>query len=196
MNLLTTGRSFLAHALVLVTVAGFTGCGANAPFVDEKLDPVTSVTIRYSNPHLVFFRNVAGHTAFARDYVDLAPVEINRSGDRRYYIWLGIWTDAGGAAGRDEFKSVNVFADSEPLQLQLSGWTSAAIGASEPVYKKPAASAVDAYYEVTVDQLQRMANATDLRLETGGRERETFEPWDDQTRGKTALLEFLKGSTY
>ena len=196
MNLLTTGRSILALALVLPPMAIITGCGGNAPFVGEKLDPVTSVTIRYSTPHLVFFRGVAGRDAFARDYVDLAPVEINRSGDRRYYIWLGIWTDAGEAAGRDEFSSVTVFADDTPLRLEISSWTAATIGASEPVHKKPIASAVDAFYEVTIGQLQRVAAATHLRLGTDSEEDEMFEPWDNHAPGKAALLEFLSGSTY
>lgn len=198
MNLLTIRRIFPLHALALLAVAAVTGCGGSAAFVAEKLDPVTSVTIRYSGHRLVFFRSVAGRAASARDYVDLAPIESNRSGDRRYYLWLGIWTvDHDTAASvRDEFGSVVILADNESIELAVSGWTAQTIGASEPVYKKPVASAVDAYYEVTIEQLRQLAAAADLRLRSADEESRTFEPWDDQARGKVALLEFLRGPTY
>lgn len=199
MNFLTIRRTLLVHALALVAAATVTGCGGSAAFVGEKLDPVTSATVRYTGYRMVFYRNVAGSAAFARDYVDLAPVEINRSGDYRYYIWLGIWTvdgDAATAAVRNEFGSVVVLADDAPLELAISGWTANSIGASEPIYKKPVASALDAYYEVTIEQLRRLAEASDLRLQTGSEDRAIFEAWDDQARGKAALLEFLSGPIY
>ncbi|MGB5510531.1 MAG: hypothetical protein WBM87_02370, partial [Woeseiaceae bacterium] len=84
----------------------------------------------------------------------------------------------------------------EPLQLEITGWTVDAIGASEPVYSKPVASAADAYYEVTLDQLRPLAEADQLRLLVGENGGNMFEPWDDQRRGKAALLEFINGPMY
>ncbi len=187
------------HALALVAAAAVTGCSGNTVFVGEKLDPATSVTIRYIGHPLVFYRNVSGRAAYAKDYVDLGPVEINRSGDYRYYIWLGIWTadgDTSTSATRDRFESVVIFAAGEPLQLEIKGWTPNSIGVSESVYTKPDASAADAYYELTFDQLRQLAEADNLRLQIGEGDSDMFEPWDKQRPGKAALIEFVNGPTY
>jgi hypothetical protein len=91
---------------------------------------------------------------------------------------------------------VVIFVDGEPLPLEVSGWTSSAIGASEPVFLKPVASAADAYYAVTVDQLRLIAEAADVRLQSTGPGGVSYEPWDDQRSGKSGLVEFLASSVY
>jgi hypothetical protein len=199
MPLLTIRPSALLCVLALVTAAGVCGCSASTALTGEKLDPVTSATISYSEQPLVFYRDVSGRAALAKDFVYVAPIAVNRGGNYRYYIWLGIWTVAGEGSTdvtRDGFDSILLLADGEPLQLEITGWTIDAIGASEPVYSKPVASAADAYYELTLDQLRPLADAAHLRLHIGGDARDMFEPWDDQRRGKAALLEFINGPTY
>jgi len=184
-------------ALITATVVG--GCSSSTALTGEKLDPVTSATIAYSEQPLVFYRDASGRAALAKDFVYMAPVAVNRGGNYRYYIWLGIWTVAGEGstdATRDGFESILLVADGEPLRLEIAGWTVDAIGASEPVYSKPVASAADAYYELTLDQLRPLADAEQLRLHVGGDARNMFEPWDDQRRGKAALLEFIDGPSY
>lgn len=180
---------------VLVTNA----CSSNNALVRSKLDPLTSVTISYSQTPMVFYRDVSGRAAYARDYVHLAPLEVNRSGNYRYYLWLGIWNtmeDARSGQSRDGFESVVIYADGEPLPFDIAGWTPAAIGASEPVFLKPVASASDAYYEVTADQLRLIAEATDIRLQSTGPSSESYEPWDDQNSAKAGLIKLLGPSVY
>ena len=199
MNLLSKLPSPLLFLLALVTAAGVCGCSSSPALTGEKLDPVTSATISYSEQPLVFYRDVSGRAALAKDFVYMAPVAVNHGGNYRYYIWLGIWTVAGEAstdATRDGFESILLIADGEPLQLEITGWTVDAIGVSEPVYSKPVASAADAYYELTLDQLRPLAEADNLRLLIGGNALDMFEPWDDQQRGKAALLEFMDGPAY
>lgn len=163
------------------------------------MDPLTAVTITYSKAPLVFYRDESGRAAYARDYVHLGPLEVNRSGSYTYYLWLGIWNtmqDASPGEPRDGFDSVVVFADGEPLPLEISGWTPAAIGASEHAYMKPVASAADAYYAVTVDQLRVIAEASDLRLQSSGPQGKSFELWDSQANARASLGEFLGASVY
>jgi hypothetical protein len=199
MLFLSKRPSPLLFVLALVTAAGVCGCSSSTALTGEKLDPLTSATISYSEQPLVFYRDVSGRAALAKDFVYVAPVAVNRGGNYRYFIWLGIWTVAGEAstdAMRDGFESILLVADGAPLQLAVTGWTVDAIGASEPVYSKPVASAADAYYEVTLDQLRPLAEALHLRLLIGGNALDMFEPWDDQRRGKAALLEFIDGPAY
>lgn len=196
MKFLTKRWNSLFCSVVLIAATCGTGCSSNTALINERLDPVTSVTIRYSEHPLVFFRPVSGRSAFAKDYVDMAPVAINRRGNYRYYLWLGISTADGDATARDEFESIVITADDTELRLDIKSCTTMAIGASQPVYSKPFSTAVDAYCEVSVSQLRLLAGATELRLHTDGSDRLAFEPWDNQERGKAALLEFVNGPTY
>ena len=174
-------------------------CAGNDARTVNKLDSLTGVTITYSEAPMVFYRDDSGKAAHARNFVHLAPLEINRMGDFRYFLWLGIWNtlqDADPGDARDGFESIVIFADGEPLSLDLAGWTATAIGASEPVYIKPVSSAADAYYEVTIDHLRVIAGATDLRIQSTGPRQRSFELWDNQTAAKASLREFLGKSVY
>ena len=187
-------RIITISALLLLSA-----CAGNDARTVNKLDSLTGVTITYSEAPMVFYRDDSGKAAHARNFVHLAPLEINRMGDFRYFLWLGIWNtlqDAGPGDARDGFESIVIFADGEPLSLDLAGWTAIAIGASEPVYTKPVSSAADAYYEVTIDHLRVIAGATDLRIQSTGPRQRSFEPWDNQTAAKASLREFLGKSVY
>ena len=188
--------SWLAAILSILVAQG---CASDSRLITDQMDPVTSVTISYSQTPLVFYRDVSGRAAYARDFVHMAPLEVNRSGEYRYFLWLGIWNtmaDAQSDPSRDGFETIVIFADGEPLPLDVAGWTVAAIGASEPVYLKPVASAADAYYAVSVDELRLISEAKDVRLRATGSRRLAYEPWDDQKTAKAGLVEFLQRSVY
>jgi len=182
---------------ILPLLLCLSACAADSGLVKEKLDPVTSTTISYSSAPLVFYRDVPGRAAHARDFVHLAPLEVNRSGRYEYYLWLGVWSTMQDArTDREGLDSVVIFADSEPLPLELSGWNPTTIGASEPVFLKPVASATDAYYRINIDQLRLIAESTDVRLQFAGPRGFSYEPWDTQVAGRSGLKEFLEISVY
>ena len=186
-----------ARRLLLVLV--LSSCATPDSPIFNKLDPVTATTIAFSGVPFIFYRDSPGRAAFARDYVYFGPIEVNRSGSYRYYLWLGIWSTMqhiDGPEPRDGFEKVFLFVDGELLSLEIAGWTPATISASEPVYVKPVASAVDAYYAVTVDQIRLIAEATDLRLISSGNDRKVFEMWGDQRSARTSLAEFLRESLH
>jgi hypothetical protein len=184
---------------IIVITLLLSACAGSDVQTLNKLDAVTGVTITYSEAPMIFYRDDSGKAAHARNFVHLGPLEVNRMGEFRYYLWLGVWNtlqnpDPGQA--RDGFESIVIFADGEPMALDLSGWTATAIGASEPVYIKPVSSAADAYYEVTIDQLRVIAEATDLRFQSTGSQQQSFELWDDQASARVSLNEFLGKSVY
>ena len=177
----------------IVAILTLVGC-ASSPAVNEKLDPNTGVTITYSGTPLVLYRDDPSRAAFARNYVHVGPIQVNRSGSYRYYLWLGIWNTmqvADISEHRDGFESIIIFADGEPLTLELAGWTPESIGASEATYIKPLASTADAYYEVTADQIRLIAAATDIRLQATGASPREFQLWDEQVSARSSLVEFL-----
>jgi hypothetical protein len=92
---------------------------------------------------------------------------------------------------RDGFESITLFADGEPLQLELVGWTLESIGVSEPVYVKPVASAADAYYRVTIDQIRVIANASEIELHAGTAPVRVYLMWDRQGSAHASMREFV-----
>jgi hypothetical protein len=182
---------------VLQTVLLFcvSSCASFGASTIEKLDPLTSVTLTAVKTPMVFYRDNSGRSAFARNFADLGPIQVNRSGQYRYFLWIGIWStgqeQSDDTQRRDAFESPVLFVDGEPLQLTLAGWTPDSMGASEGIYAKPVASAIDAYYEVTIDMIRLLVNATDVRISTGGNIRDSFEPWDDQQSAKQSLQDFF-----
>jgi hypothetical protein len=179
--------------LTALALASLIGCSSTGSTTTQKLDPLTAVTISFTESPLIFYRDQSGRAAHARDYIHLAPLEVNRGGTYRYFVWLGIWNTYQYrqiSGPRDGFESIVVIADGEPRVLELSGWTAASVGASEPIYLKPVASASDAYYEVTADYLRVLAESSEIRIQSSGGT--SYEPWDNQERALTSLREFLR----
>lgn len=181
-----------ANLLLLVCL---TGCAASAPGIVERLDWSTGATITYVDTPLVLYRDTPARAAYARDYAHIGPIEVNRSGIYKYFLWVGSWATMQTSSiseHRDGFESIVIFADGEPLNLELSGWTPDAIGVGGPTYLKPVASSTDAYYQVTVDQIRFIVQARDIRLRTTGLLPREFLLWDDQASARKDFAEFLR----
>jgi len=173
--------------------AAATAC-AGTPRLVAGLDPLTGVTMTRSSEPLVLYRDNSGRAAYARDYVYMGPVSVNRMGAYRYFIWLGAWStiqSPDATSLRDGLETAILFADGEPLSLDLLGWAPEAVGLSAAPYPSPAASTIDAYYEVTIDQIRLISEARDVRLLTGGADPANYEPWDAQTMARSGWRAFV-----
>lgn len=182
--------SCAALALTLLT-----GCASNDTAVLQRLDPETGVTIKRASAPIVMYRDMSANSAFGRDYVYVGPIQVNTMGQREYFLWLGIWGSSDSAErGRkmDDFEAVVLYADGEPLSLEVKGWTPGSIGVSEDVYVKPVASALDGYYRVTVDQMRLIAESRDLELRAGATRPQRYVPWDSPEGSSQALIAFLR----
>jgi len=174
-----------------------TGCASNelVPGTRETLDPLTGVTVTSSNRPLIMYRENPGRAAYARNYLHMGPIQVNRTGTYQYFLWVAAWStmqSTGPLEYLDSLESIVIFADGEPLLLDLAGRTPATIGASEPVYLKPVASAIDGYYRVTADQIRLIAEASEVRLRTSEANPRDYGLWDKQQGAKSDLLEFIR----
>ena len=176
-------------------IALLASCSTSAPLTVEKLDPLTGVTVLRATKPIVLYRDNSAYAAHARDYVNIGPIEVNRMGTRDYFLWLGIWgtmrDDARLFRERDGFESIVLYADGEPLSLEIEGWTFESIGVSEPVYLKPVAGAADAYYRVTADQIRLLTTASDIVLRTGLVRSASYGLWDEQALPNASFKAFL-----
>jgi hypothetical protein len=183
-----------SRLVTVLAVLLLAACATPGNSVSEKMDPLTAVTVTYSNSPLIVYRDNPSHAAFARDLVSLGPIEVNKTGSYRYYLWLGIWSTLQSNnlhEQRDGFESIVLLVDGEPLLLDAAGWTPAAIETSQPVYAKPFASSLDAYYRVTADQIRLIAAANDLQLRTTGSAVREYELWGEQKAARNDLDAFL-----
>lgn len=186
-------RFFPLLSAVLAVVLTSCASGPSA-LTREFLDTGTGVTVTASRVPLVLYRDNPAAAAYARNVVHLGPVEINRSGDYRYFLWVGIWNtlqSADAFRSRDGFETIILVVDNEPMALDLAGWTPAAINTSAPVYLRPVASASEAYYPLTIDQIRVIAEARDISLRTTGNSPREYVLWSAQGSARQGLLAFL-----
>lgn len=184
-------RKFITASFLVGLI---TSCGSSAPLLEESLDYGTGVTLTRATAPIVLYRDNSGRAAHARDFVYLGPIQVNRMGRYSYYLWLGIWStldDASRSEQRDGFESIVLYADGEPLQLEIAGWSADAIGASRPVFIKPVASAADAYYAVTIDQIRMISEARDIELRVGSSRPRSYVLWDQQGAAGPSIREFV-----
>ena len=181
--------------LIAVLLAMLASCAANpSALTREYLDTGTGVTVTASQVPLVLYRDNPAAAAYARNVVHLGPVEVNRSGEYRYFLWVGIWNtlqSTDTSLSRDGFETIIITGDSESMALDVAGWTPAAIDASAPVYLRPVASASDAFYPLTVDQIRFIAEARSVTLRTTGASPREYNLWSGQQGARQAFLAFL-----
>jgi hypothetical protein len=129
---------------------------------------------------LTFARAAPRFSVAARDYLYIAPVETNEMGARRQYLWLGLGTTVDRAwrsAAPSTAAKVVLTLDGQPMALSLAAWEGTAgapaIETPAPVYQVQRAS-------VSLDQLERLANAAsiDVQIVTDGGAAEAYELWD------------------
>jgi hypothetical protein len=187
----------VSHA-ALLTLLLVTACASDLTRSTRAyLDEQTGVTVTCNKAPIVLFRDSPSKAAYARNLLHVGPIQVNRSGNYEYFLWLGIWDtlqQPGSPEQRDGFESIVIFADGEPLPLDLAGWTPSAIGASAAPYVKPFATAADAYYPVTLDQIRFMAQAKELAIRTTGALAAEYRPWDTQEGASMALWTFLRSA--
>ena len=170
-----TTRDAIAVAALAVFVAG---CATDAPLkstLDEKgrtwLSTDALVTLARATPTL---------SNAARDYLYLAPVEINTNGVRRHYLWVGLgstvdrrWQSSTPATAT----SLVLAPDGLNVALPLAAWDAelplSLHSTPAPVYQVQRAP-------ISLDQLDRLARATSVNVivVTADGSTAAYELWD------------------
>ena len=179
--------------LTLLSIVLVASCASSGPLVEDRLDEHTGVTVSYSSVPMLFYRQTSWRAAYSREFINMGPVEVNNTGRHRYFLWMSLWRtmqDRTDDWARDGFETITVVADGELFQLDVFAWTPDAIGISSNVYLRPTASVVEAYYQVTADQIRIIAGARDLRIHTSGPDSASYEPWNSTGTARESLLAF------
>jgi hypothetical protein len=149
--------------LTLVFAAGICGC-ANEPPLQSTLDDQGQTWVT-ADLVVTLARATPRFSAAARDYAYIAPVERNEMGARRHYLWLGLATTVDREwnwAAPTEAVTLVLLLDGQPIALPLAAWDADIATLPQdtpaPVYHTQRAS-------VTLDQLERFANAQSIEMQ-------------------------------
>ncbi len=163
------------------------GCAAEMER-SSRLDS-SGLTVATEPNAVVFANPVRTFAAGARDYAYLGPVEINRMGERQYYLWVGLASTIDQDYVQREPPKADTLAlivNGEPMMLPLTAWET---DLDLPPYESPAPVYATFSAATTVDQIHRIADAefVELYLIAGDALDARYLPWD---RLWTAWREF------
>lgn len=176
-------RRLLAAAVAAALVAS---CGTAGPGrrAGEYLDDATGATLtRVEQPFLLFSDDPA-RAANARDYLSAAPLAVNQSGRRSWWLWLGLWStiDRGVSVGDPQLADVTaiqLIVDGEPMELDLGARVDRIPGVTTVPYAAPVATARPFILPLTGSQVTRLGRGTSIliRTELTGGAALLWEPW-------------------
>jgi hypothetical protein len=144
-------------ALAIVTLMA--ACATTPDPLESRLDRTSGLTVATLKQAIVLARPAPYRATAARDYAYLGPVEINRTGSREHYLWVGMastldrkfFSETAPAA-----TMLYLLVDGQPMTLPLSPWgediETPPYAVNTPVYEHLRA-------RVSLDQLQRIAAA-------------------------------------
>lgn len=188
-------RIISTSAITCLVATLLAACGATLPPVVESLDEQTAVTVTRPRTPLILSPNAMYSGSAARDYVQIAPIEINRMGTLNYYLWLGIWDlefISSEAERPPGFDNIEIVVDGDSFSLDRLSWNHEEIGTSSRMYKKIFREDVDAYYVVSLEQLNRINDASEVRLRSSGTTRKEYVPWYNQEKAAVELDAFVR----
>jgi hypothetical protein len=184
-------------ALCALLLASLPSARAADDAVREYVDEITAASITVTVDALIFARERSDLAANARDYVTLAPLEINVTGKRSYF-WSGyIWTTIDRrdrqpvVAPGDELV---LLADGRPLRLQSDAKSLRDHGVGQPPTRAPARTAVPVLFVADAESIDYVAHATELHIELiHAGVNEPFALWKDARAALRAFVERVGG---
>lgn len=164
----------------LLAVGVLAGCaGGPATAVDERVDERTAVTVA-TLPRALVFSGTRGTLGQPLD-LSLGPVEINRMGTKRWYLWAAL---AGGDL-RTGDPHLRLYA----AGTRLVDLAPAPVDFRPPVshapYPRPADWVTERWYEISAEQLAGLRGQRGVVAELAPAEGDAlrFEPWDPALGG-------------
>jgi hypothetical protein len=160
-----------------VATLAVAGCAVGPPAQPavERVDEKTAVTV-VTLPKPLLYSGARGSLGQPLDLA-LGPVEINRMGEKRWYLWVALL----GADLRDGEPRLWMVSGGERLAELVPMPNEFVPAVSEAPYARPADWATERYYEVTSEQLGALAGRPlVVELVWPSAERWRFEPWGEQ----------------
>lgn len=179
---ISSGR-LLSFTIATVLVVS---CGTSASIERSAsyLDDSTGATVTRVERPFTLFSDDPGRAANARDYMDAAPLAVNQSGKRSWWLWLGLWStiDRGVSVGEAQLADlvgIQLLVDGEPMELDMAAVADRVPGVTSLPYRAPVATARTLVFPLTASQVTRLGNGTNIlvRTELAGGAALLWQPW-------------------
>ena len=173
------GTSALLCGALLAAAAA---CAASDA-VREYVDASSGVSVTVTTEAMIFARERLDLAANARDYITLAPLEVNRSGQRSYF-WLGyLWSTIDRRKSEPMVASGDalvLFADGRPIRLVPDDTPLPERGVVQPPLPVPKRNAIPVLFTIDPESIAYVSRASDLRIQLVHEDTtDTFSLWKD-----------------
>ncbi|MBK7251164.1 MAG: hypothetical protein IPI06_09915 [Gammaproteobacteria bacterium] len=163
-----------------------------APLVRDYLDETTAISVTYVTTPLVFVREHPSLGVNVREYLSLAPLELNAAGRETYYLFGYLW-HTGAASGESLetlARELVILGDDRRMRLQGVGRSLRQAGLGGLPWPPPAPGAHPVMYSIDPEALYYLTATEALSVELPA---DRFEPlmslWHD---GRDGIREFLR----
>ena len=147
------------------------GCAGAPPRseVRQVFEEPTGSNITYVRKPGAFVSAQPGLASSGRDYVYVAPIVINRGGERSCWLWFGVWSTVDRQARNEDATPLRlgpfqIVADDEPMDMEPKSAESHPTGIRRTVYETPVPPTQELLVPVTRSQLQKLGSARVLTL--------------------------------
>ncbi len=188
-------RARLLRAASLALLATLLCAAARPP--DEYLDEQTAATLTIVAEPLVFACERRDLGAYARDYVTLAAVAVNRNRRVSYVLLAYFWSTVAPHLRPDALtvpELLVVQADDRHIELRRSAHTARDEGVSVLIHPPPGTTASPLVYPTDLATLRFLAEAHRLKILSDSAATPTgFALWDDERGALRAFVQHLDG---
>jgi hypothetical protein len=156
---------------VILLAALLAGCAGRPPRSDirQVFEEPTGSNITYVRKPGAFVSEQPGLASSGRDYIYVAPVVVNRGGERSCWLWFGVWSTIDRQARNEEASPLRlgffeILVDGEPMDMEPQSAEAHPTGIRRVVYETPVPPAQELLVAVTRSQLERLGSARVLTL--------------------------------
>ena len=192
-SIISFARVRAGSALLFGALFAPAGMSMAADAVREYVDETSAISVTITSSALIFARERSDLAANARDYITLAPLETNRTGERSYF-WMGyIWSTIDRRKGEPmiaDGDELVLLADGRPIRLVALDTPLSDRGVVQPPLPAPKRNAIPVLFAVNPESIAYAAHATDLHIELlRAGTSETFVLWKDARAAVRAFAE-------
>lgn len=185
-------RAWAVGIVLLVTG----GCATTGARVDERLDPQTAATVRATVAPFVYAQELPQFAANSRDYLSLGAVDVDRSGDHKYYFVAVFWSTIdrrrAGLAPPAPAERIELKLAGKSRTIDAAGHDGRPLGVSAPVAQPPTGYLNESWYPVTPADLRNFVAAPPATITVVRNSApSTFRSWERADAAFAAMVEDL-----
>jgi hypothetical protein len=186
------------RACWLMLALALAGCASRDLWPVERVDPETAIHVTVMAEPWIYALGDIREAANATRFLNVAVVEANQTGTRRYWLNLVFWSTSARGKDPGAYRSlgpvkVTLAWPTKQLQLASAAEGRAAAGISEPAFSVPGARLGEAWCPLSAEQVAEIGAGapTAISLVDENGQVRSYVSWQTDD---AAIKEFLKAT--